>query len=218
MLDGTSPDAETSATNYPPLGGPLVCRPVPVPTPRETSATSIATTPRCAASIQSQLPYPGASSLPAGSSPDAIPGAPPAKKSKCQCKQAAKESGKPSQCPSLHHFAAASDSGTWCVPPSSSGRIRLYPSHDPLPLPPSSHLLVHYPQGNHSKPSLPRPSNTFHALITSFERPETHTTVPTSHFERGCSSCHVKEKRTPFQSGTSTLMINSQHTTSSAKN
>ena len=115
---------ETSATNYPPLGGPLVCRPVPVPTPRETSATSIATTPRCTASIQSQLPSPGASRLPAGSSPDAIPGATPAKKSRCQCKQAAKEAGKPCHCPSLHHFAAASDSGTWCVPPSSSGRIR----------------------------------------------------------------------------------------------
>ena len=48
-----------------------------------------------------------------------------------------RQSAEQSQRPSLHHFAAVSDSGTWCNPPSSSGKNPVVP----FPLPNSPHTI-----------------------------------------------------------------------------
>jgi len=107
--------------------------------------------------------------------------------------------------PSLHHFAAVSDSGTWCVPPSSIGMNPVVP----LPLPPQPPTILPSPRTLPPGPSLPlgglpfpnlsslAPSNTFlassHNIPASSNPPPLPAPFPSQHI-----SHPAKTSQLPF--------------------
>jgi hypothetical protein len=92
-----------------------------------------------------------------------------------------RRSAEQSQRPSLHHFAAISDSGTWCNQPSNNGSNPVVPFPLPLQSQPLGAL-------SHSNLSPLAPSNTFlassHNIHASSNQPSASATLPlqnTSH-------------------------------------